>query len=244
MDRRQPPTDAANLIHHTLAGGSLLWRIPRSAQLQEGSLFNSKRAPIDVVTEVARPEEPYGRFDATAEDGYDFLYAALDDLTSIAEVLLRDVAFPESIRALPYKEVRGRCLAVYETLEPLQLVSLTTSAELARAWQDPWLIQAAPGEYALTRRWGHWLRRCSSEAQGFLWPSKRNPGGHCLILFGDRGAAAALSTNPVFQRDLDGSTGLAWLNRRLETLNTVVDDPYAPPDAAPHLPSARRAMGS
>ena len=233
MPRGRPPVDTeAELLHRTIPSGSLLWRVTRREYARRASLFNTRAAPVTSASTQDEIATPYGRFDASDEDTYGFCYAALDDLTAIAETLLRDVAFTEEVRPIPLKDVRGRCLAVYETLEPLTLVTLTTSAELARARQDPWLIQAEPGDYARTRPWGHWLRRCS-QAHGFLWPSKRNPGGQSLVLFADRGVGSRLSLIPVFTRDLDGGGGLEWLNRRLEDLNTFVPEPIAPEEERP-----------
>lgn len=224
MPSGAPPVEVAtDLCHYTIPSGSLLWRAMSRNSLHSATLFTTRMAPGD--DELNNSEiAPYGRFDATTDDPFGFCYAASDDLTAIAETLLRDVSFASRVRAIPRREVDGRTLVVYETLRPLKLVALTTSAELARARQDPWLVQADPDEYAYTRRWGQWLRRSSPDAHGFTWPSRRNPGGRCFVLFADRGSGERVSLVPVLSRDLDGGSGLEWLNRRLEDLNTVVDD--------------------
>jgi hypothetical protein len=218
-----PGEDLADLLHHTLPSGSLLWRVSRRTFVQRGSLFNARLAPAGSGPGPQDKAIPFGRFDAGQDEPYAYCYAGLDDLTAIAETLLRDVGFASRVRAIPFRDVKGRCVAVYETLRPLSLVGLTTSAELSRARQDPWLIQADPDEYAGTRRWGHWLRRSSKDSHGFVWPSRRNPGGRCVVLFHDRIPLDHVSVVPVLTRDLDGGGGLEWLNRRLEDLNTVVD---------------------
>lgn len=228
MPSDTPPVELADdLCHHTLASGALLWRTTSRRALERAALFNTRLAPGDTPGDadsgLRELTAPFGRFDATADDPFGYCYAALDDLTALAETLLRDVCFAGRVRAIPLKEVVGRSVAVYETLRPLSFVALTTSAELARARQDPWLVQAEPDAYALTRRWGHWLRRSAPQAHGFTWPSRRNPGGRCVVLFDDRGGGDRVSLKPVMTRDLDGGGGLEWLNRRLEDLNTVVD---------------------
>lgn len=229
-----PPVEVIDdLVHHTIPSGSLLWRVMRRDHIHRASLFNPRLAPLEADPDAKDKETPYGRFDAVETDRYGYCYAALDDLTAIAETLLRDVRFAARVRSIPVKDVSGRTLAVYETLGPLALVALTTSAELARARQDPWLVQADPDEYTQTQRWGHWLRRCAPDAHGFIWPSRRNPGGRCVVLFDDRGAQARLSLRPLLERDVDGGGGLEWLNRRLEELNTIVDPSSAGGDVGP-----------
>ena len=230
MPRGTPPTDLAPVRHLTVPAGQLLWRIARHEQIRDASIFSSKQALAGWPTCAEDLEKLGGRFDATEEAEFSYCYLALDDLTAVAETVLRDVAFTDQVRTVPRKQVRGRCLAVFEALKPLQLVALTTAAELARARQDTWLIHAGPTEYWRTRRWGHWLRQCSKDAHGLIWPSRRNPGGHAIMLFGDRCGTEAVATHPVFTRDLDGTGGETWLNNRLQELNTCVEGEPEEPD--------------
>jgi hypothetical protein len=231
MPRGNPPAEKVVVLHHAIPAGQFLWRVSQQVFVRDASLFNPKLAPEGVPQTYAEIAQPGGRFDATAASPYSYCYAALDDLTAVAETLLRDVAFPDAVRPVEYAKVSRRCLVVYETLRPLTLVALTTASQLARARQDTWLIQAEESEYWRTRAWGHWLRTCSPEAHGFIWPSKRNPGGQAVILFGERCGKSEVARQPVFVRDLDGGSGLEWLNNRLSDLNTFVVPPIAHRDA-------------
>lgn len=221
MPRGNPPVETAAVRHVLIPAGHLLWRISTDPAPSGDALFSGRLAPLGRPT---CPDELAvgGRFDATAESSYRYGYLALDDLTAVAETVLRDIAFTEDTRAIPRSQVLGRRLAVFEVLTPLRLVALTTAAELASARQDTWLIHAEVTEYWMTRRWGHWLRRCSPEAHGLIWPSKRNPGGQALVLFEDRCGSSAVAARPLFTRDLDGAHGERWLNRRLQELYAYI----------------------
>jgi hypothetical protein len=194
---------------------------------------------------VAPPDSPGettgGRFDPTADRPYPYCYAALDDLTALCEVLLRDVRFDAPLRYLPWEEAVGRQLVLLETLQPLWLVSLLRAEELAAARQDTWLIHAEKSDFAMTRQWGHWLRDSagpdgSGAPAGIIWPSKRQPTGRAVVLFGDR-CEHAVVRSAFGARRLDDDAGLAWLNRRLSLLSTRVASAPVPPPA-PETPSS------
>lgn len=203
-----------------LPAGSLLWRVTKEPADSARALF--RPPPADAA---ASSDGAGGRFGPAAECAYPYCYAALDDLTAISEVLLRDVGFGGPLRYLPADAVTGRRLALLETLAPLWLVSLTDAAGLAAAGQDSWLIHAEQGYYRITQRWAHWLRDSTAPdgrgPAGLVWPSKRQPGGEAVLLFGDR-CADAVAWSGFGERRLDDDTGLSWLNLRLALLRTRV----------------------
>ena len=149
MSEGLPPQEPGpEPARRTLPAGQLIWRVTRAEFVRSASVFNKDLAPVDGPPDLLRPGSSAGpgeahdakaairasgRVDATEEDpGYSYCYAALDDLTAIAETLLRDVPFSAVGRFLPWKDVAGRCLTLYETLRPLSLVALTTAADLAQ----------------------------------------------------------------------------------------------------------------
>jgi hypothetical protein len=148
----------------------------------------------------------------------------MDDLTAIAEVLLRNVGFTAPYRYLAQTQVQGKRLAILETRRPLWLVSLVDAADLAAACQDSWLVHAESESFRITQRWAHWLREGSAPdgegPAGLMWPSKRAPGGRVVVLFGDR-CEKDVAYSSIGHRDLDGD-GLDWLNQRLLLLRTKV----------------------
>jgi hypothetical protein len=169
-----------------------------------------------------------GRFDPTEKDPYSYCYAAFDDLTAICEVLLRDQSFQSPTRYLPKKAVEDYQLTILETRAHLWLVSLLDAADLAAVGQDSWLIHAESAAcYKITREWARSLRDTGAPdgngPAGLVWPSKREPGGRSVLLFGDR-CANSVVYSPFGVRPLDHGEGKDWLNRRLEVLCTRVHE--------------------
>lgn len=245
MPRGLPPTTPATPQFRTLPAGSMLWRVGRTpppGAVRGARVFNRPRASGTTA------DDPRwgGRFDPPAQDG-GFCYASLDELSAISEVLLRDLGWDGRRRYLPRRAVEGRCLMVLETRRPLTLITLTDLEDLAAVRQDTWLIHAEPSEFALTQKWGRWMRaaavpdggeagqavtrhgRLPGRAAGFIWPSKRNPGGRTLVLF--KGVCGPGLIRSAFERPLDSGPGLDWLERRLRTLQTGFRRPDKP--AAP-----------
>jgi hypothetical protein len=171
-----------------------------------------------------------GRFDPTAGDEYPYLYAAFAERTALAEVLLRGVSFDDrGARFLPRATVRDRQLSHVRLAADLTLLALTTTAELAAVSQDEWLVQAEPGDYGKTRRWGRWLRDQAPWAQGLIWPSKRDLGEQAVILFGDRCDPGALRPGEVPPVDLGSRPGTMRVNDLLADYHVTI---RLPADAA------------
>jgi hypothetical protein len=205
----------------TVPAGSLLWRVTREP---EGATTAPTSTPLfwpgSRALGRAVPRRA-GRFDPCGEHEYGYCYLALDDLTALAETLLRDIVFDGRRRSLPVAEAFRRRLVLLEATRELSLISLVSLEDLAAARQDTWLVHADESEYALTRCWGHWLRECASDADGIVWRSRRNPDGMAVLLFDDRCANGITFSELGFRR-LDTPEGLDWLNGRLSLVQTYI----------------------
>src|ERR1022692_3929393 len=188
-----------------LPAGSRLWRVHHKHR--PGSAF--------------KPAEPNrhfrgGRFDGTRDDSYPCLYASPQEQTALLETLARGLHFNDSgERLIRRAAITGYRISEFETTKDLTLISLLTTADLAAACQDEWLINCQAADYSQTRRWGQWLRSQASWPQGLVWPSSRNLGGWNLVLFGDRCPDAALQIVAGTEVDFDDDDGARWLNGQL-----------------------------
>ncbi|MFI9239193.1 RES family NAD+ phosphorylase [Streptomyces sp. NPDC053079] len=155
-----------------------------------------------------------GRFDATEDDGYAFLYAGLTAASAVCETLLRSIPFDSAgPRTVPRAAVRGRRLAFLRLTADVDVVSLMSGRDLAAIAQDSWLVQAEPHDYPFTRTWGHWIRRHTDPwAQGFVWPSKREPADRVTVLFGDRCPPDVVEESGAPPVDFSTPGGQEWLD--------------------------------
>jgi hypothetical protein len=187
MPNRQPPkTPPAEPRLVTLAAGTRLSRV-HSAQFGAAQ-FNPT---------LADPHWGGARFDATEADRYGYLYAGSDSACAVAETLLSDLPeAPGGGRFLPRSKIARRKISRLILSADVPLVSLCDGGELGRLGQDDnWLASCTSAEYPFTRRWGHALRAWVSEAQGFVWPSRRDAAKRAYVLFEDR-FTAALTLDP------------------------------------------------
>jgi len=218
-----PTHTVVALRRRTVPAGSLLWRVTREPEGRRDAAPPTSTPmfwPGSRAVGRARPRSA-GRFDPCGQHEYSYTYVALDDLTALAETLLRDVVFDGLRRCLPAAEARNRRLILLEAVRELSLISLVSLEDLAAARQDTWLVQADESDYALTRCWGHWLRECAADADGLVWRSRRNPDGMAVLLFGDR-CQGALRFSGLGYRRLDTPDGLQWLNGRLSLVQTYI----------------------
>ncbi len=164
-----------------------------------------------------------GRFDATEEDRYAYLYAAGDDATAITEALLRDLPIDDQgARLLPHIATQDRRISWLRARTNLQLVTLRSGEDLAAVAQDTRLVHAPANDYGKTRRWAHAIRSWAPWAQGFTWYSRLEPRGVAYILFGDRCSPDRLEAitvaTPIPHDDnyLDRGAGALYLAEILE----------------------------
>jgi RES domain len=220
----KPPTryDGTPEIHR-LRRGACLWRV--HSRDHPSRAFNPK---------LSDPLFGGARFDATDDDPYPYYYAALDEMTAIAETMLRGLdPDDQGRRALQHPAVAGRRISGLTLIHDLELVSLVTGRDLAAVGQDAWLVTAPAHQYPQTRAWAHWLRGQATHAHGFIWSSLRDPGSMALVLFGDRCAAdfgsdyeqVLLHEVPELGVDLDDKDGALWLNRLLEPYRVAISPP-------------------
>jgi hypothetical protein len=128
-----------------------------------------------------------GRFDATADDRYPYLYAAESDECAVSEALLRTLPDDHcGAFLLDWARLQGRCISWIRLTCDLELVTLVSGEDLAAVSQDTWLTTCDSKSYVFTRTWGHRIRKWAPSAQGFVWLSRREPTRHAYIFFGDR----------------------------------------------------------
>ena len=170
-----------------------------------------------------------GRFDATPDDPYGFLYAADDDATAISEVLLRDLPLNErGARLLPRARLGSLRIGWLTTNRDLQLVSLRSAQDLAAIGQDTWLTTGPASDYELTRAWASAIREWAAWGSGLTWRSHREPEGFAYVLFEDRlpdDCLAEVSTGmPLTGEDqrLDDGIGRLYVERILETYRVAL----------------------
>lgn len=171
-----PPDYVDDPVLVPLAAGTILYRVHR------------KNFPADSFNPV--PSHRYyggGRFDATADDAYSYLYAGETIDVAIAETLLRDFVFDSTGHyVLPRTIYAGRRISAVRTVVDLELVGMRTRPQLSSFAQSPWITNCPPMEYAQTRHWGHWIRAKAPKAAGYVWNSRQEPSLGAFVLFGDR----------------------------------------------------------
>lgn len=170
-----------------------------------------------------------GRFDATDDDRYPYLYAGESLEVAITEMLLRDLPCDATgTRHLPLSAIKGRRISTVITNTDLDLVSLRTAADLGAVGQDAWLTTCEPASYAQSRYWAHWIRERAPTAAGLVWMSHREPTQEAVVFFGDRTPSTAITTTttpalpPGTEAQFDTPRGRRALKRLLATYNVVL----------------------
>ncbi|GHF48847.1 hypothetical protein GCM10010218_32920 [Streptomyces mashuensis] len=197
----------------TLPAGTPVYRVHGTQR--DACAFNPTRA---------HPFYAGGRFDSTRYEEYDYTYVGLGVGAAVCEVLLRSVPFcgdGGAPRLLPRRAYAGYSLSFLRLATDVRLVSLVSGADLTAVAQDTWLVQAETPDYPQTRDWGHWIRhRTAPWAQGFVWPSKREPADRVAILFEDRCPVPPLEPAGAPPVDFGTPGGERWLNRVLAPYRT------------------------
>ncbi|RKS77160.1 RES domain-containing protein [Actinomadura pelletieri DSM 43383] len=215
MDVVAPPENYVGTANfHELKKGAVLYR-----------LHSATRPATKFNTKPARSPFEGGRFDATPDDLYSYLYAGTSRTTVLAERLLRSVRFDSNGRRLLQRRmVAGRALSRVEVIADLTLLALVKTSDLAAVAQTSALVQST--DYARTRYCGHWLRERFPAAQGFIWQSNRDVPHSTLVLFDDRGDTAnALACSPDGPFPLDTPKGIEEINRLLGPYNAYIELP-------------------
>ena len=182
--------------------------------------------PCDFNPALADTHWGGGRFDATPDDQYGYIYAGSDDSVAISEALLRDLPIDvHGARLLPRRQLQDRRLGWLRCRVALDLVSLRSAEDLGAVGQDTWLTQAPSSEYGFTRRWGQAIRGWAPWATGFVWYSRREPDGLAYVFFADRcppDPFEEITTGtpiPVADSRLDGGAGYIYVRGFLQNYN-------------------------
>ena len=206
---------------------------PDAFLLPAGTRLTRIHSAPFVVTDfnptIARHPLRGGRFDATLDDQYGFLYAADDDATAVSEALLRDLPLDErGARLLPRVQLKNLRIGWLTTSRDLQLVDLRSGRNLAAIGQDVWLTVGPAKDYELTRAWASAIRAWAPWCSGLTWRSHREPAGFVCVLFEDRMPDACLSevSTGVPLRDeeqrLDVGIGRIFIERLLATYRVAL----------------------
>ncbi|GAA1040721.1 RES family NAD+ phosphorylase [Streptomyces sp. TR1341] len=207
-----PPQDAVMTpVVTVVRAGTVVWRC-----------HEEQYAPGEFNPSVAHEFFKGSRFDPTEKDPYPYLYAALDPVTALSEVLLRSVEFSDGsgVRQIPWAQASQYVLSAVRTTADLTLVDLTTAEGLAAVWQDGWLIDT--DDYAGTRYWVRVIRERDSAVQGLWWTSKRCRPRPALQLFQDRCPAAPLDPRPQDRLRLASKQDARRVNKLLAPLHAVI----------------------
>ena len=216
MSNVKPPTSYSQTpALTTLSAGTVLFRV------------HQKRFPSDAFNPTSS-HRYYGggRFDATDDDPYPYLYAGSTVDAAVAETLLRDLSPDDTgVRQLPWRKVSGRRISAIEVTADLELVSLQTGTDLGAVSQDTWLTMCDPRDYAQSRHWAHWIRSYAKSAGGYIWLSRREPGTAAYVLFGDRFSPSVITATAhpdvpaADEADFDTPVGRRALRNRLTRYN-------------------------
>ena len=217
MSPSHPPSGYFQPNIMQLPAGSKLIRIHTTQD--PATTFHTLNQPSSEITVG-------GRFDPSDEDNFGFLYAASDDETAAAEVLMRGLhVVPSTRRFIPLKTLDNNSISCVETRVDLPLVTLRTDADLKVIGQDRWLTTSPASDYPLTREWASAIREWEPEAAGLTWRSRRNPPGDCYMFFSDRCQSGDFVTVSNPDSSLESNTPLWYgpgrfhIAKILDTLN-------------------------
>lgn len=213
-----PSRPAGTPILKTLIAGMILFRV------------HSKNFPPDEPNpSVSHKYYGGGRFDATADDAYAFLYAGETVQVALAETLLRDL--PTDLtgpRILPKAFKAGKRISAIQINTDVTILGLATGRELGQVSQDTWLTTCPAREYAQSRHWGHTIRSWVPTAQGFAWLSHRDPQFQAFVFFSDRISPGILQrcSHPSLPvgpaADFDSPHGVRWLRQQLAAYGVTI----------------------
>ncbi|MEO3753753.1 RES family NAD+ phosphorylase [Streptomyces sp. B6B3] len=231
MPARDPYDPPLSIVprRKTMPAGTVLWRCHSVKYPAHAFKPQPTRSPFQG-----------GRFDATLEEPFPYLYAAQRPAVALAEVLLRSLPFegPEGQRLIPWARASLYALTRVTTVRPLELVRLVSERDLAAVSQSGWLLEADAMLYPHTRYWGHALRRSADWAQGMEWQSRRCRPHRAYLLFGDRCGAEVLrateagENGEVVSYELGDPADAREINRMLARAG--LRSAIALPDGGPH----------
>ena len=123
------------------------------------------------------------------------MYAAATLDAALMEVVLHGVPYPSEghIHDLDRDLNSPLHASEIEIVQALRLVDLTKIGLQRMDVTPSAMFETNADDYPRTRRWATWLRH-TTEAQGLIWMSVRQPEQKAVVLFGDRIDDAAVHT--------------------------------------------------
>jgi len=203
----QPPENyAGRPVLHRMPAGTDFWRVHRATR--RAHAFNGREVHMFFGG---------GRFDATSDEPYPYLYCASSQAAALCETFLRDEPSDATgLVIVPRARAADRALSCVRTTADLTLVALRDTRELRAIGQSRWLLTAESRDYPQTRHWGHWLRRLDKSVQGLVWRSTRDFDAWAVVLFADRCVGDPVAELPNSRILLDTPAGRTKMNSILE----------------------------
>lgn len=206
---------AATPIITTIRQGTVIWRI-------HSSIYGATQYNPTIPGPMSG-----GRFDATTNDSYAYLYAGSDTIAAVAETLLRDRPNVPMVYQVPLIKLRDKMISKLETSTPLNTVKLHGAGLHAIGQSDNWLTSCGAGEYQHTRPWASAIRHWSPIAAGIEYRPRHEDDRLAYIFFADRCPEGALNVLDTFRIDEAGN-GFTLVKRAAGKLNAVLQLPRRP----------------
>ncbi|MBR0800748.1 RES family NAD+ phosphorylase [Bradyrhizobium jicamae] len=178
-----PPAGLANLVNVTTwPKGQVIHRIhPKaygSSQFNPGPHGSARFSPIKASSGANIP---------TIYGGTAFECAAM-------ETVFHDVPFVAGLKTFDKQNLASHVYSQVTPKRDLKLVDLSVTALKRLGIQRSQLIDTENDEYPNTRKWGEAIHASCSHAEGLCWVSRQDDRALAIVIFGDRVAAADLSS--------------------------------------------------
>lgn len=187
-----PPSDLTNLVNMTTwPKGKVIHRIhPKvygSSQFNRGPHGNARFSPIK------------------ASDGSNIptLYGGTTFDCAAMETVFHDVPFVAGLKTLDKQKLVGHVYSQVTPKRDLKLVDLSVTALKKLGLQRGQLIDTEKDVYPSTRTWAEAIHAACPHGEGLCWVSRQDDRALAVMIFGDRVAAADLSTGGDSARSPD-----------------------------------------
>lgn len=178
MSLPPPPAGLRAEQRHRLAAGTVLHRIHDAALA--GDAFNPGLGRPQRFSPLAQPD---GTVIPTLYGGESLDCAAF-------ESVFHDIDVTVAFRTVDGRAVEARAASRLATTRPLALVPLFQPDLAALRLRREWLIGTPAAAFSATAAWAAALHAAAPEADGLIWTSARCDPAWCVLLYGDRAAAA------------------------------------------------------
>jgi hypothetical protein len=127
------------------------------------------------------------------------LYAGATPEVAVSEYIFHDVPLDLSA-AVPFGDLKGRCLSAVVPIEDLTLVRLHDTGLRKLKIANRQLIETPASAYRTTVRWAQALHASNATVQGLQWMSRQYNSERAVVLFGDRIDPSKLALLPGYQK--------------------------------------------